>query len=208
MVAAPAARDGAGVTPAGGGRAGRDRAGADVAGEEPLDSADEGPPARRGTRGGVPLLVAALLALALVAALAVAVWSGTRLRAAEDRLEARSDVIRAAERFAVAVNNYDADSVEDYRSEVSALLSTKFRSEFESAMEDIVLQVREAEMSSTGEVLASGVAGLDDDSARVLVVADAAVETIVDERQRHFRWEVSLVKVDGEWLVDDFTPVA
>ena len=65
-----------------------------------------------------------------------------------------------------------------------------------------------AEPLSQGEVLASGVATLDDDSARVLVVADANVKTVFDERQRHFRWEVSLVKVDGEWLVDDFTPVA
>ena len=50
-------------------------------------------------------------------------------------------------------------------------------------------------------------ATLDDDSARVLVVADAAVESVADARQRHFRWEISLVKVDGEWLVDDFAPV-
>ena len=159
------------------------------------------------TGRGLPVLVAGLLALVLVVALAVAVWSGTRLQAAEGELDARSEVVSAAERFAVAVNNYDSDSVDDYQTDVSELLSTKFRSEFQSAMEDIVLQVREAEMSSQGEVLASGVATLDDDSARVLVVADAAVETVADARQRHFRWEISLVKVDGEWLVDDFAPV-
>jgi hypothetical protein len=57
-------------------------------------------------------------------------------------------------------------------------------------------------------VLASGVASIDQDSAEVLVVADADVKTVFDTRQRHFRWEISLVKVDGTWLVDDFTPVA
>jgi Mce-associated membrane protein len=194
VVAAPAARDGHGVTPT----------------HERPDSDDPGSTAEhgKGARGGAPVLVAVLLTLVLVAALAVAVWSGTRLQTAEEGLEARSDVVRAAERFTVAVNNYDSESVDDYQADVSELLSTKFRSEFESAMEDIVLQVRQAEMSSQGEVLASGVATLDEDSARVLVVADAAVETVADQRQRHFRWEVSLVKVDGEWLVDDFAPVA
>jgi hypothetical protein len=63
-------------------------------------------------------------------------------------------------------------------------------------------------MDSQGKVLASGVATVDQDSARVLVAADADVKTVFDNRQRHFRWEVSLVKVDGRWLVDDFTPVA
>jgi Mce-associated membrane protein len=160
----------------------------------------------RGPRGVVVAVVVTALVLLLVPA-GVAVWGYTRLAAAEQRFDDRADVVRVAERFTFAVNNYDASSVEDYRSEVSELLSTKFAAEFDKAMEDIVTQVREAEMSSDGEVLASGVATVDDDSARVLVVADALVKTVYDERQRHFRWEVSLVKVDGEWLVDDFTPV-
>lgn len=167
----------------------------------------EAPPAS--PSGPSRVLVGGLvLGLVLLAAVAVAAWSYLRLDAVEDELDARSAAVRVAERFAVEVNNYDSASVEDYQASVSDLLTTKFRSEFETAMEDIVLQVQEAEMTSTGEVLASGVASLDDDSARVLVVADASVKTVVDERQRHFRWEVSLAKVDGEWLVDDFTPVA
>lgn len=161
-----------------------------------------------GAGGRFPLLVVGLLVVALLAAAAVAVWSGVRLRSTAEELDARAEVVQVAERFAVAVNNYDSESVDDYQSTVTELLSTKFRSEFESAMTDIVAEVQEAQMSSQGEVLASGVATMDDDSARVLVVADATVETIVDTRQRHFRWEVSLVKVDGEWLVDDFAPVA
>lgn len=161
----------------------------------------------RATRAALVGALAVLLVL-LAAPAAVAVWGYTRLSDAEDRIDARSDVVRVAEQFAVSVNNYDASSVKGYKAEVGKLLSTKFRAEFDKAMEDIVSQVKQAEMTSDGEVLASGVATLDDDSARVLVVADAAVETVYDKRDRHFRWEVSLVKVDGRWLVDDFTPVA
>jgi hypothetical protein len=39
------------------------------------------------------------------------------------------------------------------------------------------------------------------------VVADANVKTVFDNRARHFRWDVSLRKVGGRWLVDDFSPV-
>jgi Mce-associated membrane protein len=169
------------------------------------DSATDGRP---GDSGGLRAAMAAVLVLLLVVAVGVGIWGFTRLSAAEDELDARSAVVRVAEQFAVSVNNYDSDSVEDYKASVSELLSTKFRAEFDSAMEDIVAQVQEAEMESEGKVLASGVATIDDDSARVLVVADAAVTTVFDERERHFRWEVSLVKVEGEWLVDDFSPVA
>ena len=152
--------------------------------------------------------MAAVLVLLLVAAVAAGVWGITRLRSAESELDARADVVLVAEQFTVAVNNYDSASVDNYKSTVGDLLSTKFRAEFEKAMEDIVAQVQQAKMDSEGKVLASGVATIDDDSARVLVVSDATVKTVFDQRERHFRWEISLVKVDGKWLVDDFTPVA
>jgi Mce-associated membrane protein len=188
VVAAPAARDRAGVTA-----------------DHDEDSTPPGAPAGA---GGLRTAIAAVLTLVLLVAVAAGAWGFLRLDTAEEELAARADVVRVAEQFTVAVNNYDAASGDDYQATVGELLSTKFRAEFENAMEDIVAQVQQAQMESEGEVLASGVATVADDSARVLVVADAAVTTVYDERQRHFRWEVSLVKVDGDWLVDDFTPVA
>ena len=170
---------------------------------------DQDPAGRPATPRAVVVMVsvlAALTALGLVVA-AAGWWVAREPGQAAARLDQRGEVTRTAEQFTVRVNNYDADSVDDYKESVGELLSTKFRGNFDDAMEEIVGQVQEAEMKSQGEVLASGVASLDDDSARVLVAADAAVTTVYDERQRHFRWEVSLVKVDGEWLVDDFTAV-
>lgn len=152
--------------------------------------------------------MAVVLSVLLVAGLAAAGYSWTRLRSTEAELSTRADVARVAEQFTVSVNNYDSKSVDDYKASVSGLLSTKFKADFDKAMEDIVTSVQEAQMDSQGKVLASGVATVDQDSARVLVAADADVKTVFDNRQRHFRWEVSLVKVDGRWLVDDFTPVA
>ena len=154
------------------------------------------------------LVMAIVLGSLLVASAIAGVVLLDKRGEVESTLDVRRDVVRVAERFTVQVNNYDSESVDDYQASVSTMLSTKFRADFEKALKDIVTSVREAEMNSEGNVLASGVASLDPDSARVLVVADADVKTVFDTRQRHFRWEVSLVKVDGEWLVDNFTPVA
>jgi Mce-associated membrane protein len=77
-----------------------------------------------------------------------------------------------------------------------------------SPMGDIVTSVQKAKMTSRGQVLASAVSGIDQDSATVLVVADAKVKTVFDTRARHFRWKVSLVKVNDRWLVDDFQPIS
>lgn len=179
------------------------------------DSAPQSPGTGNGQRDHARprLLVSmvAVLVLLVILGLASAAagwWVSREPGAAQLQLRERAEVARAAEQFTVAVNNYDAESVESYKGTVSDLLSTKFKSEFDRAMEDIVVQVQEAQMSSEGTVLASGVASLDSDSARVLVVADATVKTVFNETKRHFRWEVSLVEVDGRWLVDDFSPVA
>lgn len=156
----------------------------------------------------VRLGIAAVLSVLLVAAVIVGATSFSNLQDADATQDARGDVVRVAERFTAQVNNYDNKSIDNYEKTIRPMLSTKFRGEFEKAMKDIVTSVKEAEMTSTGNVLASGVASADKDSARVLVVADADVKTVFDTRNRHFRWQVSLVKVDGSWLVDDFTPVA
>jgi Mce-associated membrane protein len=190
VVAAPADRDRAGVTP---------------------DHDDDQEHADRPRRTPLAAAVVWVLAGLVVAGGGVAAagwWVAQDPGKALTRVEQRGDVARVAEQFTVRVNNYDSESVDAYERSVASLLTTKFKAEFDQAMDDIVVQVEEAQMESQGEVLASGVAALDDDSARVLVAADATVKTVFDERQRHFRWEVSLVQVDGRWLVDDFTPVA
>ena len=160
-----------------------------------------------GPTGRTGWLVLGLSLLVLVVALvlgAMSLRTVTDARAAE---QARSDAVRVAEQFTAEVNNYDAETVESYQETVGELLTTKFRAEFEQAMTDIVAQVQEAQMRSEGEVLVSGVSTLDADSGEVLVVADAAVTTVFDQRNRHFRWQISLVKVDDQWRVDDFVPV-
>ncbi len=156
---------------------------------------------------GIAVVLAGLAVLAAVAVVVQLVVLQPRFEEVAATEQARIDAVRVAEKFAIEVNNYDSETIEDYQGRVSELLTTKFAGEFEQAMGDIVSSVGEADMTSKGEVITSAVASVDPDSADVLVVADADVTTVFDDRARHFRWEVSLVKVDGAWLVDNFTPV-
>lgn len=153
--------------------------------------------------------VAALVALA---ALAVVLTQLFVVRPAIADIEAeaqtRGAVVRAAERFTVEVNNYDAAAADSLKERVGPLLTTRFRTDFEKSIDDLLVQIEEAQLKSEGEVLKSAVANVDADSATVLVVADASTESVFDRRARHFRWEIELDKVDGAWLVDNFTPVA
>ena len=100
--------------------------------------------------------MAVVLTVLLVVSAGVGLWSFQQLRESDAELETRADVARVAEQFTVSVNNYDSESVEDYQSTVSRMLSTKFQTEFAKAMEDIVASVQQAQMDSKGTVLASG----------------------------------------------------
>lgn len=168
---------------------------------------DTAAPATVRGRGRLGWAVLAVALVLLVAALVLAATSARTWAEAREESQARTAVVRVAEQFTAEVNNYDAETIADYRATVGELLTRKFRAEFDQAMEDIVTQVDEAKMTSQGEILVSGVASIDPDSAEVLVVADAAVATVFDQLNRHFRWKISLVRVDGAWLVDDFVPV-
>jgi hypothetical protein len=156
-------------------------------------------------------ITAVLALVVLVAAVLVAYeLVSVRPRYLDARAEdqARTDVVRSAERFVVEANNFDASDLPTLKQRISPMLTTKFRTDFEKTIDDILAQIEQAKLVSKGEVLRSAVASVDSDSAEVLVIADATAQSSFGSRARHFRWSVDLVKVDGDWLVDNFSPVA
>ena len=172
---------------------------------------DETGPEVSPEKRGLSVRTSRILALALALVAAASMTAGVFFYLALDRVDARLDeraaAARVAEQFTVQFNTYQPDSMDSYAESMNALLTTAARTKFESVMEKTVSAMQEAELESEGTVLASAVAHIDRDDATVLVVADAEADSVFGPRQRHFRWEVSLDKVDGEWLVDDFSPV-
>ncbi len=158
--------------------------------------------------------LAVLCVLALVGGLVLFFWLQDRTEERVAAEENRAAVVEAAERFTEVWNTFRPSDAATYVERVSPLLSTKFRTEFENAAEDVVTGITQQRLFSKGTVLEDGdgvpligVASIDDDSAQVLVVADAKRVANRQRVLRHWRWEVSLVKVDGEWLVDSFKEV-
>lgn len=166
------------------------------------------------SRPRLATVLAVLCAVVLVAGIALTVWlrdaGQERSREERDRIE----VMQAAERFTETWNTFTADRAKEYVDQVAPLLSTKFRTEFTSAAEDVVNGIEQQQLSSNGEVLVDGdgiplvgIARIDPDSAEVLVVSDASRVSGGQRVLRHWRWQITMVKVDGEWLVDGFEEV-
>lgn len=159
------------------------------------------------------LVVAIALALALVASL---VWlvSGLvdRRNQTPDAQGSRDKVMLAAREYMVAAWNFgagDLDSEESltaYRDRVTPLITTSFNTDFDKASTLLEKAVAKEKYSREATVERTAVESLDDDAATVLV-GGAATERVSGEQEvvTPYVWTIDLVKVDGAWLVNDFT---
>jgi Mce-associated membrane protein len=120
----------------------------------------------------------------------------------------RHAAVAVAEQFCLRMDAVDASDLEGYKKRVSELLTTKQKAKFTSEFAQFQNLGMDKDLKGTGTVLSSGVADLDQDSATVLVAHDSSVKASTGTTERHYRWTVSLRKVHGDWLVDDFTPVS
>lgn len=168
-------------------------------------------PGRSG-RGRLVVILAGLCAVLLVAALAVAGLMFKRI--SDDRAvdRARSEAIAAAEQFALRMDGIELGNFDEYKESIEPLLTTKERTvfeqqfkQFEQAYEEAKAQGMETSEAGEGEIIFSGATDVDPDSATVLVAHDSTVPG--QAQSLHFRWQLGMRKVDGTWLVDDFTPV-
>ena len=104
----------------------------------------------------------------------------------------------------------------DYRSQVREVITPKFAADFDKQVATAEQLVAQAGITRTAQVFATAVSSIDDDSARVLVAGSftdsyaqgsGKQRRTVDQEPLPFRFVVDLVTIDGEWLVDDFSPV-
>ncbi|WP_435769979.1 hypothetical protein [Nocardioides sp. SYSU DS0651] len=132
----------------------------------------------------------------------------------------REDVLAASRTFVQRFNSYgpdllnDSGKMPDYAA-VGELMTPKFRTVFDKNVGYAEQTVAETGISRKGTVYGVGVASMDADSAEALVAGtvefsypnpEDSDEEITFEPRR-FRYQVSLVRVDGKWLVDDLDDV-
>jgi hypothetical protein len=182
------------------------------------------PPAAR-----APLFRLALLG-ALVVALLAAVVTGLVLAPGRGWLVhgTRSDSLQAdreaamaqTQQFVMRVNTYGPQLLDGqgqmptYRSRVKSVITPKFAVSFDKSVTLAEQSVKSYGLARTCAVYATGVEVIDSDSATVLVAGSISQSAKNRQGKRvstgepsPFRLRVSLDKVDGIWLVDDYQPV-
>ena len=117
------------------------------------------------------------------------------------------------------MGTYGPDQLEggqlpEYRELVTEVITPKFATSASTSRWPTAEQiVAQAGVSREAEVFSAGVSTIDADSATALVAGtftDSYPDNAGELRPQEpvpFRIQVALVKTEGEWLVDDFTPV-
>ncbi len=173
------------------------------------------------------LVLTGVLVVLLVAAAGVLVWLlAERRGVAEEAQREREAALGVTEQFVLRINDYgpgqldDQGRLADYRDQVLEVLTPKFGSDFEKTGLPIAEKtVADAGYGRTAEVFGSGVERIDGDSATVLIAGSFTgsypdPKAPKDESRRTeaepavLRWSVDLVKIDDEWLVDDYAAVS
>jgi hypothetical protein len=132
----------------------------------------------------------------------------------------REAAMAATEQFVLRVNTYGPRLLDPqgrmptYRSRVKGVITPKFAVSFDKSVSVAEQSVKTYGLDRTCAVFATGVEVIDSDSAQVLV-AGSISQTVLNRKGKRvstgepspFRLRVSLDKIDGTWLVDDYQPV-
>jgi Mce-associated membrane protein len=163
---------------------------------------------------GVVLLAA--LALLLAAACVVAAIWPTAVPG-ESRAEQANDRDLAVRVAATDVTKAFLDV--DYRemdpriAKVLKLSTGTFKNQYKTAKVDLKTQAEQAKAVATGAVRSVGIGDIDSDTAVVYVAADTKVSNVSIQKDkaagktvqdhRYYRFQLTLSKVHGRWLLND-----
>ena len=177
---------------------------ADDAGDEAAES--ERAPARRRT-GWALTVVLALIALGAVAA-AVSLWMS---RAdLQDDVDRQDEVASVAGRFAEVLLSYDHDDLDASTSDMRDLATSDFADEYVDAFDaGLGGQIESLEATASATIREVFVSSSTGDTARAVVIADTEIQSDAGSRATVGTYlDITLVRLDGRWQVDDVTSVA
>lgn len=145
-------------------------------------------------------LVAVVVGLLAVGALLLPRWQDAR--AEQERYD---DVVRAATLETIAFTTLDHRDLDPAVERVLEGATGDFEKQFEASRDQLEALSRQNKSVSEGRVLEAGVVSMDEDSARVIVVADSTVTNVnaPNPQPRHYRLQLDLVLEGGRWLTSD-----
>lgn len=153
------------------------------------------------------LIISAVLAVLLAASVAWLVWAA-RTDDGTETADDRSAAMLAARSYVQAASNFGPGDLDEqklltaYRERVRPLISTSYRETFEQEVDNVTpLAVQGFGTSTTVERV--GVVAINADRATVLVGGETARSVKEKaEEPTGYTLQLSLVKVDDAWLVD------
>ncbi|OUD00241.1 hypothetical protein CA983_26665 [Streptomyces swartbergensis] len=145
------------------------------------------------------------LVAATVVTTALSLWLAFGLyqqRAADQR---HQGILAAARQSALNFTSLDYRHYDRDSANVLAGATGEFKKQFTAQTDQLTKLVAQNKSVSEGQVLEAGIVRSDEDSARVLVVADSKVTNTAapDGEARTYRLQLDLVHKDGRWLTSD-----
>ncbi len=151
------------------------------------------------SRGRGAVVGLSVVLVLLLAAAGVLGWQVYRYRAEEGR---RQEILAAARQMVVNFTTLDYQHGRRDLDRVLEASTGDFKQEFSARAPQLEQLVKENKTVSKGQVLEAGIVSHDDDSARVLVVADSTVtnKAVPQGQERHYRIQLDLRREGDRWL--------
>lgn len=160
-----------------------------------LEQSQDGPASRLGW------LSLALIGL-LVILLVVGVVLFSKWRDEKTKHDAYTEALAAAKAETLAFTTLDYRNAKGSIKRVQQGATGEFAKEFAKQSSAIERLTRQNQSVSRGDVVSAGVVSMDQDSARVIVVADSQVSNKSAKKPvpRHYRLQLDLERKGGDWL--------
>ncbi|EPJ41875.1 hypothetical protein STAFG_1085 [Streptomyces afghaniensis 772] len=150
-------------------------------------------------------MMTAGLVAATVVTTALSLWMAFGLYQQREADQRRQGILAAARQSALNFTSLDYRHYDRDSANVLAGATGEFKKQFTAQTDQLTKLVAQNKSVSQGQVLEAGIVRSDEDSARVLVVADSKVaNTAAPEGEaRTYRLQLDLVHKDGRWLTSD-----
>ncbi|MEV6274220.1 hypothetical protein [Nocardia sp. NPDC051832] len=154
------------------------------------------PAGKLGARRIVALAAAVVLVLALMvgAGSTVYLWHSNNVR--EDR---RAEYVQAARQAVINLTTIRADSAKEDIERILSTATGKFKTEFDGRVDPFMEVVRQAKVSSTGEVVEAALVRDDENSATVLIAAKQTLTNAAsaEPQTRLYRFRITVTRTDS-----------
>lgn len=161
------------------------------------DDTDEstGSKPRRSKKAILASVAAVVLVLGMVS---VAVLSVFAVQSTEERDANRAEYVQTARQTVINLTTISADSAKEDIQRVLTMASGEFKTEFDGRIDPFTEIVKQAEVTSNGEVIEAAIENEDEKSARVLVAAKQTLTNAGQEepQDRFYRFRVTVARGD------------